>query len=331
MTRTTGIAWTERTWNLTRGCRRTSAKGAKQSGCGNDRAGGCYAERTAARFCGVGQPYHGLVKLTARGPRWTGDVRFVTAKLLEPMRWRAPAMVFVNSMSDLFYEGFSDDEIALAFAGMALAHWHTFQVLTKRAARARALLSSVAFYEKVLIAAARLRADMTPAKRLRSYPDNHKHPSGIDWPVRNVWIGVSAENQEAADERIPDLLDLPAVVRFVSVEPLLGAVLLWAFLKTPLRDQSLRHLGGRADVPGLDWVIVGAESGPRSRPAQVKWLRDLRDECQRAGVALFLKQAVIDVDEPGAIAAGVGSKRKARGLVDLPYLDGVQHAAFPER
>ena len=366
----TGISWTDITWNITRGCRRTSAKGAKKSGCGDASGGGCYAERQAARFCGKGQAYEGLVKLTAKGPRWTGDTRFVVELLLRPLSWRKPMRVFVDSMSDLFYDGFTDEQIAMVFAAMGMAHWHTFQVLTKRMARARALLTSDAFYQKVLAAAARLRADMGQ-KRWKTYPENHKHPSGIDWPLPNVWIGTSVEHQEAADERMPDLVATPAALRFVSAEPLLGPVDLTPWLgeggrpveDSPAPTPTLRSKGrprpaksnlaagdvaepqprhgviNRAAGPPspLSWVITGCESGPRSRLTDVAWLRDLRDQCARADVPLFLKQAVAT---PGQLAAGcvatwvvgadTGSRHKRGGLIEQAYLDGRQHAAFPE-
>lgn len=164
------IAWTERVWNPVRGCSPVS------SGCAH-----CYAARMATRFSGAGQPYQGL----ARDGKWTGAVRFVPEMLGAPMRWRKPALVFVNSMSDLFHRDVTDEQIVAVFGVMANCQQHTFQVLTKRPERVVKLA--------------------------------HK----IKWTT-NVWLGVSVENQRVLDARVPLLLDTPAAVRWVSAEPLLG-------------------------------------------------------------------------------------------------------------
>lgn len=331
------ISWTDATWNPVRGCRRVS------DGCRN-----CYAERQAARFSGPGMPYESLVTLTDVGPRWSGATRVVDEQLGVPLRWTKPRRIFVDSMSDLFYEGFTADDIAEVFAVMGMAHWHQMQVLTKRAARARALLSDDRFYEKVLWAASRRRAAMKH-HALKTYPDHHRHPSGLDWPLRNVWLGVSVENQAAADERIPNLLATPAAVRFISAEPLLELVdLEHIHLEGMVEINALAGTHGvarpHADCnAGLDWVIAGCESGPGARRCDVSWLRSLRDQCAAAGVPFFLKQATEELTFSGpasrrvpgvltlapVIGAGAGSKRKAGGVIELPYLDGIQHAAFP--
>jgi protein gp37 len=134
---------------------------------------------------------------------------------------------------------------------------------------------------------------------------------------------VSAENQAAADERIPDLLATPAAVRWVSAEPLLGPV-----------DLASASPNARSLAQDLDWIVAGCESGPGARPADVAWFRGLRDQCATAGVAFFLKQAARRggewTDWKDVIGPGPGSKQKAGGVIELPYLDGVQHAAFPE-
>jgi hypothetical protein len=179
---------------------------------------------------------------------------------------------------------------------------------------------------------------------------------GATWPLPNVWLGVSVENQAAADERIPELLATPAAVRFLSCEPLLGPVKLTLHgSRIAGWDEDWKYdtLAGcewashRSEVePGsstkLDWVIAGCESGPGARPCDVGWLRSLRDQCAGAAVPFFLKQAVEPTphDQPAAMLAGIrhfpptgasldGSKRKPGGLIELPYLDGVQHAGFP--
>jgi len=204
----TGISWTDATWNPVRGCSRVS------EGCRN-----CYAERVAARFSGPGQPYEDLADRERKGSKWTGVVRLIPAHLADPLRWRRPRRIFVNSMSDLFHESLTNEEIAAVFGVMAAAPQHTFQVLTKRARRMREWFEWIGTANLDWLRTYAQRAlDPTFTKR---YVDR-----GTTWPLPNVWIGVSVENQEAADERIPDLVRTPAAVRFLSCEPLLGPVVI---------------------------------------------------------------------------------------------------------
>ncbi len=343
----TGISWTDATWNPVRGCSRVS------EGCRN-----CYAERVAARFSGPGMPYEGLATLRrARrqtGPTgeltepvpsrsaWTGEVRLIAEHLADPMRWRRPRRIFVNSMSDLFHERLTNEQIAAVFGVMAAAPQHTFQVLTKRAKRMRK------WFELTLEHGA---IDVCLREAWLHLCDPEA-PSAIDaalervtrngrptaWPLPNVHLGVSVENQAAADERIPELLATPAVVRFLSCEPLLGPVDIshWIDYCERLDKRGIiRRDGGlhsKCDAMcGISWVIAGCESGPGARSCDVAWLRSLRDQCAAAGVPYFLKQArSVGDDHLGAIAVDAGSKRKAGGVIELPYLDGVQHAAFPD-
>jgi protein gp37 len=298
----TGIQWTDATWNPVRGCSRVSP------GCEH-----CYAETMAGRFCGPGQPYEGLVKLNGgRGAgkrsKWTGVVRMVPEHLADPLRWRRPRRIFVNSMSDLFHEQLSDEDIAAVFAVMAAAPRHTFQVLTKRPERMRdwfrwlegAAERSRSIFpaddttwrrNHVMWAAAR-RADVDLAA------SRHDH----QWPLPNVWLGVSVEDQRRADERIPLLLDTPAAVRFISAEPLLGPI-------------DFRRVPGFNRV-GLNlqdwWVIAGAESGRGARKMDLDWVRSIRDQCAAARVPFFYKQDIYE-----------GKKR------GLPFLDGRQHVEWP--
>jgi protein gp37 len=186
---TTTIEWTDVTWNPTRGCSRVS------EGCRN-----CYAERMAARYSGLGQAFEGFAKSTPAGPRWTGRVELVPSKLDEPLHWRKPRRVFVNSMSDLFHDTIGREELFAVWDVMRRCPQHTFQVLTKRAAGMREV---------------------------------------FDWalsdsPLANVWLGVSVEDEATADERIPLLLQTPAAVRFVSYEPALASVDLRAYLAKPV-------------------------------------------------------------------------------------------------
>ncbi len=267
-----GIAWTEQTWNPIRGCSRVSA------GCEN-----CYAEKMAGRFCGEGEPYEGLIRITPKGRRvWNGKVRFVLERLEDPLRWRRQRMVFVNSMSDLFHEALSFSHIAAIFGVMAGAPEHTFQLLTKRPERMRQFFdwlpngaAGITSYEACTIEANRALRRGGSDRRL----DQHRY---VSWPLANVWLGVSVEDQATADERIPTLLDCTAEVHWVSYEPALGAVDFYRWL-TPA--------GSR--IPprrSLDWIVVGGESGPGARPFDVAWARATIEQCQGAEVACFVKQ-----------------------------------------
>ena len=295
----TNIEWTDATWNPVRGCSRVS------EGCTR-----CYAERVAGRFSGPGLPYEGLAVMTDAGPRWTGKVALVPEHLEDPLRWKKPRRIFVNSMSDLFHESLSDEDIERVFGVMALATQHTFQVLTKRAERMASWFNdtrgSLETREIHVLRAAehlghkRWGAPDAPfvfdsrgnephlymnasAERVR----NRRRWPG--WPLPNVWLGVSVEDQVRAEELVPELLATPAAVRFLSCEPVLGPLDLWAFFTSDLRDKSLAALkSGR--MPGVDWVIAGGESGPDARPMHPGWARSLRDQCAAAGVPYFFKQ-----------------------------------------
>jgi protein gp37 len=240
------IEWTDATWNPTAGCTKVSP------GCDH-----CYAERLHERFHGPGS----FAAVTTRPDR-----------IPLPLSWRKPRRVFVNSMSDLFHDAVPDAFIAETFAVMALAYRHTFQVLTKRHARMRALLASPRFPTLML------RAALTDPRFERCMDIDQRIRQALAWPLPNVWLGVSAETQQWANIRIPFLLDTPAAVRWVSAEPLLGPLDLGPFLRRPL------------GLDRLDWVVAGGESGPGARAMLPAWPRALRDQCQAAGVAFFFKQ-----------------------------------------
>lgn len=317
------IEWTDATWNPIRGCSRVS------EGCRH-----CYAERVAARFSGPGQPYEGLAvrklrvvsddEQTTVG-RWTGTVRVVPEHLADPLRWRRPRRVFVNSMSDLFHESLTNEQIAAVFGVMAAAAQHTFQVLTKRAARMRAwfewLLAGEVSPSGKCYAAASGAVDF--GTWWRTVPQK--------WPLPNVWIGVSVENQAAADERIPELLRTPAAVRWLSCEPLLGEVDFKRQCHAAGCDGECGHaspfamLGDDSTGALIDWLVMGAESGPGARAADPAWFRSLAEQCRAAGVPVFFKQGVVG----GGITAGPGSHAKHGGLVGLPLLDGASLVEFP--
>ena len=207
------IEWTESTWNPVTGCTKISA------GCRH-----CYAERMAIRLQAMGQPAYASGFEIALHPE----------KLRQPLERRKPTTIFVNSMSDLFHEEIPEEFILSLFDTMREAHWHRFQILTKRAWRLEEL-------------------------------DN-----AIEWPD-NVWMGVTVE-REGYTARIDHLRRTGARVKFLSCEPLLG----------PLPELNL---------DGIDWVIVGGESGPDARPMYPEWVRDLRDKCIHAGVPFFFKQS----------------------------------------
>lgn len=250
----TKIEWAEETWNCVTGCTRVS------EGCDH-----CYIERTPP----FRMQHRSFDKPGVGG---TTGVKLHSERLHLPLRWKKPCRVFVNSLADLFHDEVPDQFIAEVFAVMALARQHTFQLLTKRHARLKALLAKSTFPTLV---------------EHRMY---RRHPYGprLVWPLPNAWIGVSVESQQWADIRIPTLLETPAAVRWLSCEPLLGPVdldkwLLWA-------DGSIRYSEPEAGIAGLDWIVCGGESGPGARPMHPNWARRLRDQCAGAGVPFFFKQ-----------------------------------------
>jgi len=244
--------------------------------------------KMAARLEAMGQElYVGLTKPSKAGAVWTGVMRQAPDHvLLAPLRRKIPTTYFVNSMSDLFHESVPDEWIDKVFAVMALSPQHTFQVLTKRAQRMRDYCSDATLRD-------RISRFMWKISERRT---DHLHGG---YPLRNVWLGVSTERQQEADERIPLLLQTPAAIRFISAEPLLGPINLGCIRFGASNRGFLDARNGRTDYPGpnahpdlakLNWVIVGGESGPKARPMHPAWARSLRDQCKAAGVPLFFKQ-----------------------------------------
>lgn len=295
----TAIEWTDTTWNPVTGCIKVSA------GCDH-----CYAETIAHRFAGTKAFPHGFA------------VTLHPERIPDPLTWRTPRRVFVNSMSDLFQADVPDEFITDVFAAMAVARRHTFQILTKRPARMRSLLNDPQF-------AATIR------RPVRLFT------SEWEWPLPNVWLGVSAENQHWANIRIPALLDTPAAVRFVSAEPLLGPIELDhldtregtvdALIgdRNHIReiDGSLGSFANPRPLPGIDWVIVGGESGPGARPMHPDWVQAIRDLCGAARVPFFFKQwgAFVPADD--------AHDRGAVGRVDDSgrcWTGGDEHHAPPD-
>lgn len=281
----TNIEWTDRVWSPVTGCQKVSP------GCKH-----CYAEGVAHRFWAT--QYPAVVEPFKDGsgrierPRRFTDVLTHDDRLLEPLSWRKPQKVFVNSMSDLFHEDVPDAFIDQVFAVMALTPRHTFQVLTKRPERMRDYVVSRGGQSRAVQIAAILQN-----------ADSDTQTPQVVWPLPNVWKGVSVEDQPRADERIPLLLETPAAVRFVSAEPLLAPIdftLSGARIKDWDEDWRYNVLSGeewagaRADSversQHLDWVIVGGESGPGARACEVAWVQAIVKQCHAAGTAVFVKQ-----------------------------------------
>jgi protein gp37 len=268
------IEWTEATWNPITGCSVVSP------GCTN-----CYAMRLAGTRLAQHPSRAGLTRDSKAGPVWTGEVRFNKQWLDQPLRWKRPRMIFVCAHGDLFHESVPDEWIDKVFAIMALAPQHTFQVLTKRSRRMREYVNRDA-----------TKADIRNAAEAMFGADHFVWAKVLSagFPLPNVWLGVSAEDQARADERIPDLLATPAAVRWLSAEPLLGPVNLDEIaiprpeLRASMMWSALREWGGAPAK--LDWVVVGGESGPGARPMHPDWARSLRDQCAAAGVPFFFKQ-----------------------------------------
>lgn len=263
----TSIEWTESSWNPIRGCSRIS------QGCVN-----CYAETQAARWSGAGGPYEGLINDKRR---WNGVVRMVPEHLDDPLRWRRPRMVFVNSMSDLFHESLTNEQIASVFAVMAAAPHHTFQVLTKRSARMVEWFRWLAEEAPLPSSEQYMRDNRISRERSRCVWEGWRAGAPLkdwlpamhgSWPLPNVWVGVSVESQRVVD-RVEHLSQVPAAVRWVSAEPLIGRL----------------DLDG-SEWNAVDWVVVGGESGPGARECSAAWIADVVQACTDAGVPVFVKQ-----------------------------------------
>lgn len=266
------IEWTDASWPVTVGCDHISA------GCDN-----CYAARLASGRLAHQPVYAGL----AEHGRFNGTVRCLPERLDWPSKWRKPRRIFVCSMSDLFHQAVPDEFIAKVFAAMASSPRHTFQVLTKRHDRMRSLVGSDDFRKSV-----QRRIPHAP-------PDSpYGHRYYKDWPLPNVWLGVSAEDQHWAAIRVHALLRTPAAVRWVSAEPLLGPIDLrnlkarnGALIDALCGDVKSPDGEIYAACPGsVSWVVAGGESGAGARPMHPDWARALRDQCQSARVPYLFKQ-----------------------------------------
>lgn len=270
---------TEQTWNPIVGCSKISP------GCQN-----CYAEKMAWRLANIGLTgYRKVVKQVGTynhlknksenmSPCWNGTTAFILSQLGNPLKRKKPTMYFVCSMGDIFHE-------SVPFSWVTEVMWmiaqcrliHTFQILTKRPERMKEYFGLPKTYYK------------------QNRPD--------EWPLLNLWLGVTAENQEQADKRIPILLDIPAAVRFVSVEPMLEEVDIMQYLysdydKAAHDNQLITPVGGFKHRK-LDWVIVGCESGHHRRPCQPDWMGSMVGQCSEAGIPVFVKQVALRKDKAG--------------------------------
>jgi protein gp37 len=268
------IEWTDATWSPVTGCTKVS------DGCKH-----CYAESLWPRFG----------KLPDYAGRKFTDVRYHYDRLDQPFHWKKPRRIFVNSMSDLFHPDVPDEFISRVFDVIQSLEQHTFQILTKRPKR---------MYDFML----------SETKGRESLHRDYPHLK-MPWPFPNVWLGVSVENQETSDERIPLLLQTPAAVRFVSCEPLLGPVDFEYFVSYGFRGDGIsqiervsplegKHFVATSpsekfikledEIPRIDWVIIGCESGPKRRLMEHDWALNIVKGCQDADVPVFVKQLEVN-------------------------------------
>lgn len=342
------IEWTDATWNPITGCSVVSP------GCTN-----CYAMRLAGTRLRNHPTRKGLTIDSKAGPVWNGEVRLNRSSLSQPLRWKAPRMIFVCAHGDLFHESVPDEWIDRVFAIMALCPQHTFQVLTKRAARMREYLTAGTTARRIY----ELACDLVIANEIQVVlvapgMDESFAPAGrrvyLDvWPMPNVWLGVSIEDQARAEERIPFLLHTPAAIRFASAEPLLGSIDLTSICTGHYFIDALRGAkyhdapesvhGAMEPCPLLDQIIVGGESGSGARPMHPDWARQLRNDCLKNGTAFFFKQwgAFRPLTDPER-----GQACGATRIGDDPYdrdsyvlhvgkraagrlLDGIEHNGMP--
>ncbi|MFN3075871.1 MAG: DUF5131 family protein [Alphaproteobacteria bacterium] len=293
----TRIEWCDATWQVVSGCSPIS------EGCRN-----CYSARLAGTRLRNHPRAAGLARQAEDGRYvWTGEVRCHEDQLDVPLRWRKPKRIFVGDRGDLFHPDVPDDFLDRVFATMALCPDHTFLLLTKRVERAKKYLTDDGVCGRIHNEACQMTDNdwfVVGGISESNQIDGKYHETG--WPLPNVWLGVSVEDQATAEERIPYLLETPAALRFLSCEPLLGMVNLTRINVTAewRNTAEMNSLKGEVwlpgncgessrtfrDLPHLDWVIVGGESGPHARPMHPDWARSLRDQCVRAGVPLHFKQ-----------------------------------------
>ena len=314
------IEWTEATWNCLYGCSRVSP------GCEH-----CYAERFVHRFAGPGQRYEGLTVLRKKGPVWTGKVKLAHDRLVVPLRWKRGRRIFVNSLSDVWHDEVPFEFICAMYGIMAMCPHHTFQLLTKRSRR------MVEWYEMtselvdpvghcVDLAGQYLcqlpnQGSITWAEVDRIKKDALPRAAGRAWPLDNVWLGVSAEDDRSLAARAGHLLACEAVVHWISAEPLVGPLDLAPWIRAVEGCTECEWRGSYDELvaqgghdlcpdcrkegtmttyygederreadPRIDWVVVGGESGNQSRVMDPRWVQDIEAACDQAGVPWLFKQ-----------------------------------------
>lgn len=331
----TGIQWTNETWNPLAGCSKKSA------GCQN-----CYAIPMAARLGAMAialeddgknsgrlAHYKGLTKKTNGRTEWTGQVNFIPEALQIPIGWKKPRKIFVNSMSDLFHESVPFDVVDQIFAVMALTPHHVYQILTKRPDRMLEYMATEHRLGSVLL----------------SGRGNDNIPGGMyslsaNWPLPNVWLGTTVENQKAADDRIPLLLQTPAALRFLSCEPLLEAidfmdasiVFIESLIGQGLWDSE--RYGSWEDfsvLSELGWVICGGESGHGARDCDIDWLHSIVAQCKDEKTPVFVKQLGAKPYQSGGVLGGRCSLNSVeisdrKGAIVSEWPEYLQIQEFPE-
>ena len=304
MSAKTKIEWTASadgtpgsTWNPVRGCTRVS------EGCRN-----CYAERMAARrLPGLMSPTTGepLAMMTPSGPRWTGRVELIESQVTIPLHWRKPRRIFVNSMSDTWHEKLHLRDIARIYAVAAYCHWHTFVILTKRPENRLAAIKSGRFQELV----EKVWEDLLSRRTERP-----EEEADLQWPLLNVWEGVSVEDRSSV-QRIDALRETLAALRFLSLEPLLEDL-------------------GELDLRGIGHVIAGGESGPGARPCRAEWIRSIVEQCKMAGTACFVKQlgayAILDPRYDRSISGWTRRLRDRKGGNPEEWPEDLRVCQIPE-
>lgn len=302
------IEWTDTIWDPLVGCTRKSAA------CRH-----CYAEALTAASAQDKQWGYGFAEVGPAGPSWTGAIALREDRLALPLAWDTPRRILVNALSDLFHESAPIETIDRVFAIMALAPHHTFQILTKRPKIMQTYIADKAMPGRITHAIDEIA------------PGANAHAIAA-WPLPNVWLGVTAENQKEAERRIPVLLQTPAAVRWVAAEPLLEPLDLK--LGTWLRD-ALQRDASSGIGPWLDWVVAGGEIGVEAQPCHPDWARSLRDQCAKGGTAFFWRQWGENIPTVGVTAGArpepilltwerLGARPARRTL------DGFLHETFPE-
>lgn len=336
----TKIEWADASWPVVNGCRRISP------GCEH-----CYAERLISTRLAHMPKYKSLAVYGKNGPRWTGESRLWRQDLILPIRWRRPRRIFVADMGDLFFEEVTDAEIDEVFGVMWACRYmggrrgddgfpgHTFQILTKRAERMRDYMSQDR-RKKWAYAAVRHGGGENPDPLFDSIVF-------AEGPHPRIWLGVSIEDQKRAEERMPFLQQTPAAVRWASIEPLLEHVDVSTWLTrrdiadfhafTPEARAAYGKDGPRELLRrGLDWVVVGAESGPQARPFEIEWARSVVAQCKDAKVACFVKQLgpqplvrMDDASMPGPRDTS-GDPKAALRPVEMNHSKGGDILEFPK-